>query len=56
MKVLVLGAGFSGMGAAQRLREAGVDVSVLEGSHRAGGRAHTMEVRAVGSVHEDPAI
>ena len=45
MKVLVLGAGFSGMGAAQRLREHGVDVSILEGSHRVGGRAHTIDVR-----------
>ena len=45
MRVLVLGAGFAGMGAAQRLKEHGVEVSVLEGSHRVGGRAHTMDVR-----------
>ena len=42
----MLGAGFAGMGAAQRLREHGVDVSVLEGSDRVGGRAHTMEVHS----------
>ncbi len=47
MKVLVLGAGFAGMGAAQRLREHGVEVRVLEGSHRVGGRAHTMDVRSL---------
>ena len=49
--MLILGAGFSGLGAAQRLKEHGIDASVLEGSDRVGGRAHTIEARCVGGAH-----
>lgn len=40
-KVLVLGAGISGMACAKTLQEAGFDVRVLEGRHRVGGRIWT---------------
>ncbi len=40
-KVLVLGAGIAGLGAAQALRSAGVDVAVIEARDRIGGRTYT---------------
>ena len=40
-RVAVVGAGFAGLGAGATLAAAGVDVVVLEGRHRIGGRAHT---------------
>jgi monoamine oxidase len=41
-KVLVVGAGLSGMVAALELKNAGFEVIVLEGNSRPGGRVHTL--------------
>lgn len=41
-KVIVVGAGASGLTAAYRLQQAGFDVTVLEGSDRIGGRVQTL--------------
>jgi monoamine oxidase len=46
-KVVVVGAGISGLAAAQALHRAGVDVVVLEGRDRIGGRTHTVDVEGV---------
>jgi hypothetical protein len=43
-RVLVVGAGFAGLGAARTLADAGVKVVVLEARDRIGGRAHTVEI------------
>lgn len=40
--VIVIGAGLAGLAAAYVLREAGLDVLVLEARHRVGGRVYTM--------------
>ena len=40
--VVVIGAGAAGIGAARRLRDAGVRAVVLEAGDRVGGRAHTV--------------
>lgn len=40
MRVIVIGAGVSGLAAAKTLHEAGVDVTVLEARQRIGGRVH----------------
>jgi monoamine oxidase len=40
-QVLVVGAGFSGLAAAHRLRDAGIDVRVIEARDRVGGRTFT---------------
>jgi predicted NAD/FAD-dependent oxidoreductase len=41
MRVIVVGAGLSGLAAARHLRRSGVDVTVLEGSDGVGGRIRT---------------
>src|SRR5437870_4160811 len=43
-KVIVIGAGFAGLAAANALGNAGVPCVVLEGRDRIGGRAHTVDV------------
>ena len=43
-RVIVIGAGWAGLTAANALRNAGVEVVVLEGRGRIGGRALTKEV------------
>ena len=43
-RVIVIGAGFAGLAAANALRNAGVEVLVLEARTRLGGRAYTREV------------
>ena len=43
-KVVIVGAGLAGMGAAQKLIDAGMDVEVIEASGRAGGRVYTENV------------
>lgn len=43
-RVIVIGAGISGLAAANALANAGVDVVVLEGRERIGGRLHTVDV------------
>jgi monoamine oxidase len=46
-KVVVIGAGCAGLAAATTLRDAGIEVVVLEARSRAGGRAHTTDVGGV---------
>jgi protoporphyrinogen oxidase len=41
MKIVIIGAGFSGIAAGRTLADAGHDVVVLEGRDRIGGRTHT---------------
>lgn len=41
VKVIVVGAGFAGLSAAKRLKDAGFEVVVLEARDRIGGRVHT---------------
>ena len=41
-QVVIVGAGAAGLGAATRLKAAGVDAVVLEANARVGGRAHTV--------------
>ncbi len=46
MSVIVIGAGFAGLSAARTLQAGrSLQVTVLEGSARVGGRAHTLQVR-----------
>lgn len=46
-RVLVVGAGFAGLGAARLLHDAGVAVTVLEARDRIGGRAHSVDLGGV---------
>lgn len=43
-RVVVVGAGFAGLGAASTLHRAGADVTVLEARDRIGGRVHTVSL------------
>lgn len=49
-KVIVVGAGFAGLAAARRLKEAGIACVVLEARERVGGRVHSV---TLGSVYVD---
>lgn len=44
MQIVVVGAGFAGLGAARTLVDLGVDVLVLEAEERAGGRARPITI------------
>lgn len=46
-RVIVVGAGWAGLTAANALRTAGIDHVVLEGRDRIGGRAHTVDLDGV---------
>lgn len=46
-RVIVVGAGWAGLTAANALRNAGIDHVVLEGRDRIGGRAHTVDLDGV---------
>ena len=41
LKILVVGAGISGLGAAKELHDSGYEVTVLEARNRIGGRIYT---------------
>jgi len=43
-RVLIVGGGVSGLTAANRLREAGIEAVIIEGRSRLGGRIHTIDV------------
>ncbi|MFJ3053070.1 FAD-dependent oxidoreductase [Pseudomonas nitroreducens] len=49
-RVLVIGAGFAGLAAARRLREAAIECVVLEARDRLGGRVHSI---SLGSIKAD---
>lgn len=40
--VVIIGAGLSGLATARELQKAGLEVIIMESSHHAGGRCHTM--------------
>ncbi len=47
VRVIIVGAGWAGLTAANALRNAGIDCVVVEGRRRLGGRAHTKDVGGV---------
>jgi len=52
-KVLIVGAGLSGMVAALELRSAGYDVTILEATARPGGRVHTLREPFSDGLHAE---
>ena len=50
-RVVVVGGGFAGLGAARTLANAGVEVVLLEARDRLGGRAHTIDLTLPGDPH-----
>lgn len=44
-KVVIVGAGFAGVGAARHLLAHGYEVEIIEGQNRVGGRAHSKSTR-----------
>ena len=42
--VIIIGAGASGLSAAKELTRQGLSYTILEGSHRIGGRAYSEEI------------
>jgi monoamine oxidase len=50
---VVVGAGFAGLSAATRLREAGCDVVLVEGGHRPGGRVRTVREPFIGGQYSE---
>ena len=52
-KVIILGAGLSGLAAAYELTNAGHDVNVLEARNRPGGRAYTMRDRFADGLYAE---
>lgn len=44
LQVLIIGGGFSGIAAAKKLHESGIDFQVLEARDRLGGRVHTRQL------------
>ncbi len=53
MRVVVVGAGFAGLGAATQLLAAGCDVTVVEGGRRPGGRVRTVRDAFVGGQYSE---
>ncbi|MER3389157.1 MAG: FAD-dependent oxidoreductase [Microcella sp.] len=49
-RVIVIGAGMAGLTAARSLKNAGVDVVVLEARERVGGRLHTIDLVSAGGA------
>jgi predicted NAD/FAD-binding protein len=50
-KVLVVGAGCAGLGAAWHLNRAGVDVTLYESDDRVGGHANTISGKTVSPTY-----
>jgi monoamine oxidase len=53
VRILVAGAGLSGLVAARRLAQRGAAVDVVEARSRLGGRVHTLRGGAMGSAHAE---
>ncbi|MEI8240141.1 MAG: NAD(P)/FAD-dependent oxidoreductase [Actinomycetota bacterium] len=53
MHIVVVGAGLAGMRAAERLRAAGCDATLIEGGHRPGGRVRTVRDPFAGGQYSE---